>query len=67
VILLILLRLFHHKDIILEVLLIFLDRTLYLKLPYWMRIIFCKLRYLIKLHNSITFYMIYAHFIYIYS
>jgi len=40
-ILLILLILFHHREIILEVLLIFLNLTIYVKLPYWMRTIFC--------------------------
>jgi len=42
VILLILLILFHHRDIILEVYLILFNLTLYLKSPYWVRTIFCR-------------------------
>jgi len=42
VILLSLLILFHHRDIIHEVYYIFFNLTLYLKLSYWMRTIFCR-------------------------
>jgi len=43
---------FHHMDTILVVLLVFLNLTLYLNLPYCMRTILL-----------ITFYMIYIYFI----
>jgi len=42
VILLILLILFHHRDTIPEVYLIFFNLTFYLKLSYWMRTFFCR-------------------------
>ena len=61
---------FHHMDTILVVLLVFLNLTLYLKLPHWIRTNLWrfyaytfsprKLRYLVKLHTFtllITFNM----------
>jgi len=42
VILLILPILFHHRDTIPQVYFILFNLTLYLKLPYWIRTLFCR-------------------------
>ena len=52
---------FQHMDTKLAVLLILLNLTLYLKLPYWMRTIFRRFN---SYKCSPVFYIVYIHVIY---